>query len=677
MKYTKTIKVLSMLLVVAMLAVMLPAFTMTATESEYEEAPESLTASAGNLAIGATPISQYTPNSDSTWKWDINLINDGTMNTVTDQNQIANGGYHPATSNTVGSTAIGNTPHSEWVGYDFGEAKTFNTVTVYPCRDSDGICHGMPNTLDIDISADGENWVNVYHAGDIVAAGLKGYTFTFASVTARYVRVNGYVSGKDVNNCYYMKLCEIAVFNSDITDMMICPNLALDAKLETSVYHNDSPTWYQSYINDGNRYNLSLTTHNYGQYTGWHTQVGAYGNDGYITYDFEEAKKFDKVVIVPATARYDYTTYGSDDLKLPSKITVQVSDDNATWKDVATLETMPTSYQLIELTFTAETARYCRIYMTASGQPVKLSEIEVYDSTNMVAIGGEQDDTVITKPNTNMALEGTVVYSSVITSGTDWQPQYLNDGITEGTGFTTAVSSSAWVGYEFEHLTTVNKVVLYPSTISGGDIGVWSGIPKSFTVEYTTDGLNWVTVATVTNTTVPDAPVTVLFDAVNVKTIRISSSDLYPKQTDEGRTYIQLAEMEVWNTDASTELEAKGTLSAFIQTRPDAEVSTSHDLRMVLVANYEAIMNYESLSVTLTFELAEGGQKVLNRTLGGASSDYVLYKSITAGNEVYTAVEGNVIFGNIVTDIPNGAYTGISLSVVDQSGNTVYEGSTN
>ncbi len=667
-----------MLLAVAMLAVMLPSFMLTAAESEpsYEEAPESLTAAAGNLAIGATPISQYSAHADGNWSWDINLINDGTMNSTFFEEQIGNGGYHTGPSHMIGQNAIGTTPHSEWVGYDFGEAKTFNTVTVYPCRDSDGICNAMPHTLDIDISANGVDWVNVYHAGDIATAGLQAYTFTFASVTARYVRVNGYVSSTDANGAYYMKLSEIAVFSSDTA--MICPNLALDAKLETSAWHPGDTTWQQSYINDGNRYNLSLTGFDYGQYTGWHTATNAYGNDGYITYDFEEAKKFDKVVIIPATERYHFRGNGADNLYLPSKFTVQVSDDNATWSDVAVLDTMPTEYAPIELTFTAVEARYVRIYMAASGGAVKLSEIEVYDSTNMVAAGGEKDETVVTKPNTNMALEGEVVYSSIITSGDVWQPQYLNDGITDSLGgFTTAAVGSAWVGYTFEHLTTVNKVVLYSAGVTGDDIGVWSGIPKSFSVEYTVDGLNWTTVATVTNTTVPEGPVTVSFDAVNVKTIRVNSSDLYPKATDGGRTYVQLAEMEVWNTDASTELKATGTLSAYIQTRPDADVADNHDLRMVLVANHEAIKNYAYLTVTMTFDLAEGGQKSFTRTLGGANSDYELYKSITAGGEVYTAAEGNVIFGNIVTDIPNGAYTGISLSVVDQSGNIVYEGTTN
>ncbi len=674
MTYTKTTKLLSVLLAAAMLAVMLPVFMMhAAEESAYEEVPAEISAPAGNIAIGATVISQYGGHVDGNWKWDQNLINDGTMNSVDLGGLVGNGGYH-----TAPAAGLSGGPHSAWVGYDFGEAKTFNTVTIYPSRDNDGLCHGMPATLDIDVSANGTDWVNVYHAGDIALAGLQGYTFTFAATTARYVRVNGYMSLPDVNNAYYMKLCEIAVFNKE--SAKICPNLALDAKVETSAAHNDLPTWSDTYINDGNRYNLSLTQWDFGQYTGWHTNTGAYGQDGFITYNFEEKVRFDKVVIVPSTCRYHKNNAKNDDLWLPAKFSIKVSDDNATWREVATLDTMPTAYAPIELTFVAQEAQYVRIDMTQTGSPIKLSEIEVYDSTHLVDVGGEEDTTVITKPNTNMALEGAVMYSSVIVSGTTWAPANLNDGVipTEG-GFTTGDSSatgSAWVGITFEHLTTVNKVVLYPAAGSGVD--GWSGIPKSFTVEYTTNGLEWITVAKVENTAPTADPVTVSFASVNAKAIRVNSSELYPKTNDGNRMYIQLAEMEVWNTESSTELSTKDTITAFLQTRPNADAADKQDMRLVFVTDLAKVSAFASLKVTVTFTLAAGGEKVLTTTLGGLASDYELYKKITADGEVYTAKDGQAIFGNIVVGIPNGAYTAISVTVVDgaDSSNTVYTAST-
>ncbi len=670
MTYTKNTKALAILLAIALLVVMLPAFVLAAAEAPaYEESPASLTAAGGNLALGATVIAQYEATG-------LALLNDGTMNSTA----TGNDGYRVDTDAAEQATLL-EAPHSEWVGLDLGAAKEFNSVTVYPSRDADGICRGMPNTMTVEVSANGSDWTAVYYAGNLVFDTLKGYTFEFAPVAARYVRVIGYISQTDADGKYAMKLSEIALHKSAAAK--VCPNLAIGRCIETSGYHPAAPTWDQGYIDDGNRYNLSTTTFDYGQYTGWHTQASPslVNEDAYFVFDLKNITKLDKVVVVPATERFHYKHPGTDALYLPSAISVQVSSDNSTWTDVATCDTMPTTYEDIVITFTAVEARYVRVNMTASGNYVKLSEIEIYDTSKTVT-AGETDDTVITKPNTNMALEGTVIASSILSSPENgWTADRLNDNALDlSGGFTTADSSAtgtAWVGYEFDNLTTVNKVVLYPAGGSGYD--TWSGLPKTFTVDYTVDNINWITVATVTNA-VPAfelEPVTVTFDAVNVRKIRINSSELYPKNSDGGRMYIQLAEMEVWNSDEDTELASGFTgLSAFVQTRP-ADTAGMNDMRLILVANYAEIAKLYSVTVNMTFTLQDGTTKTLEKVLGGETSDYQLFSKVTAGNEVYTAAEGDVIFGNIITDIPSGGYTGFTLTVTDNNDTVLYEGSAN
>jgi len=89
-------------------------------------------------------------------------------------------------------------------------------------------------------------------------------------------------------------------------------------------------------------------------------------------------------------------------------------------------------------------------------------------------------------------------------------------------------------------------------------------------------------------------------------------------------------------------------------------------MRIVIVANEEKLSKISSTAkVTVTFVLESGAEVYLENTLGGADSDYGLYRKVTADGDEYVAAEGYCLFGNIVTNIPNGAYTSIALTIVD------------
>ena len=136
---------------------------------------------------------------------------------------------------------------------------------------------------------------------------------------------------------------------------------------------------------------------------------------------------------------------------------------------------------------------------------------------------------------------------------------------------------------------------------------------------------------------------------------------------------IQLAEMQVYNNRAE-ELTCEETFEAHFQTRASGE--NAHDARIILLTKPELLEAYDKVDVAITFTLTDGGTKVINGTLGGAASDYTLYKRITAGADLYKAAEGAAIFGNIVTDIPNGAYTNVSVTITNGS-DVLYEASLN
>lgn len=700
MTYTKFTKGLCILLSICMLAVMLPAFLSFAatTPGPYDESfvadpdtayNEKLSAS-DNLALGATVNSLYGGHTDDNWGWHIEDLTDGSTNYLYAQDgdrwQVGNGGYHSYPHTPYGNSGLAAINHEEWITVDMGALKTFTTVELYPCRDSDGVCHAFPNTFDIDVSVDGTNWLTVAHVGDVKyeAGEFAPTVVQFDEVTAQYVRVNVFSMSKDINGKFYTKLSELAVFNR-ARDAAYCPNYALDAELSHSDAHVGG-AWLPSTISDGNRYNVNFDHSNqkdFGQYVGWHTSTTAPGTDpAWVAFKFKAAKKVDRVMVWPSTELY--TEGGAQGLYLPTSFVIQTSTDGAEWTDVTTFSEMPATYQAITIDFDAVTTEYIRVYMPRNGA-IKLSEIEVYDSTALIL--PEVDNTVIEERDVNLALGATPIYCG-ITPAAGWDPSYLNNGTLEDAGFTTNENPAfPYVGYRFEHKTKLNKIVLY-SSISNDerDIGTWSGVPKCFTVDYTVDGLLWKTVTAVTNTTPPAGheAVEIVFDEIVAKEIRITASELYPKGSDSNKGYIQVSEMEVWYTDAEAELSAGDPISAYLQTRAvkDNEgnlVDGYSDLRIVLVGDFEALKAAVPLTVTVSFELDGVEVWSFSKQLGGANNAYTLYDSITADGETYTAADGAVIFGNIVTDIPDGAYSDITLTVADSADDTniLYYGTTN
>ncbi|MBQ7365265.1 MAG: discoidin domain-containing protein [Clostridia bacterium] len=697
MKYTQKTKWLAVLLAASMLVALLPAFFSFATEGAYEENPASLTKENGNLAIDASVISQYGAHNDAPWLWDIERIHNGSMDTVPGE-QIGNGGYHSFTAIPLGNNrATGEKNHSEWVGYDFGEPTTFDTVVFYPCRDSDGICHAFPNTFSIDISSNGEDWITVKFVGDYGIPAFGPLTFRFEEVTAQYVRLNALSLNKDVNGAYYLKFSEFAVFNTDYVPDPQNPNYATSATVTSSPYHTDPGSWWLEAINDGNRYNVNQSTANdrkdFGQYIGWHTSTAvAQSEDAWIAFDLGSVKKVDRVVVMPGTERFVHGLQqdGSylDNLHLPTSIKIETSENGSDWSELTALTSVPNTYAPIVIDFTATETQYVRVYMTRTTH-VKLSEIEIIDTTTTVG-EEEEDTTVVTKPDENLALDASLFYTSYIGVPGAWDPSFLNNGvIEEDGGFTTGKLTSTnagYVGYEFDHLTTVNKVILYACKTNEGDIGTWSGLLKTFKLEYSPDGFNWYLLSEVTHATVPasNAVLELSFAAVNAKFIRINATDLYAKTSDYNEKYIQLAEMEVWYTEESSTLSTDDTVSAYLQTKPatdkdGAAVKGFEDLRIILVGNMEALSEFRSVTVTVTFELSEGGVKTLTKVLGGENSDYKLYQKITAAGETYVAAEGSAIFGNVITDIPVDAYTAIAIEITDSADitNILYQGYAN
>lgn len=692
-------KALSLLLVLAMFLTIAP-LTVFAydTEGDGISQIEAGLQSSENLAYGKEVIHPDTAlNQGAGANWFPGNLTDGTLNYDAGNDETC--GYHSQHNTQISREKN----HLEWAGVNFGEVTKFDTLVIYPAKPEGkhglDTCPGFPNAFRVDVSNDGESWltltitVNGDYANsaetifDYAAPKAEPVTIQFKPVEAQYVRFVG-VSLNYFVDGFYLKLSELAVYHREHVPSYryeYFENIAAGKPVSTPIggYHTDpTSNWALGNINNGTPYDMCTYDGNrdYGQFTGFHSQViGGAPNEIAVEIELGEGSTFNQVKIWPSTEKYSgMCQENGGNFYFPENFTFQISDDGNTWTTVKTVTGYSVSEyaaQVFDLDETC-TAPYFRFHMTdLGGKSIKLSELEIFDTNKPLTASSDDvkpEETVVVKPNENLALGQKVIASSQIHIPDSWEEGRLNDGeIQMSGGFTTSITNegAAYVGYAFDQPTVLNKVVLYSSQGGAADINLdlddttylWSGIPQSFKVQYTRDGIGWITVAEKSFDEVPDwnTPVEVTFETVVATQIRIWSDDLYAKDSDFSNKYIQLAEMEVWYDP--TVLGSTNAFAAYLQTKENG--GNAQDLRVVLVANLNKLPAVESATVKITFTLADGGEKTLTRTLGGESSDYELYRSITAAGETYTACEGCAIFGNIITGIPEGAYTHVAVTI--------------
>ncbi len=344
-----------------------------------------------NLALGATPIYGGYSHVDDVWNWNIANINDGDPLEITHNPENGGGtasGYH--------SGFGGSMPDPQWVGFDFGAKKTFNTMVVYPVN-----TYTHPVDFEIQVSNDGETWTTVLSKTDYSiptyctpnAHGYLPQTFTFDSQNAQYVRLYATKFGHDGAN-YAMKLTEIEVFN--ITEQAPAgpENLALRKPITSDSAHTDtsSNTWGIENLNDGDRVNLCTHYLDYGQYVGYHTSPatphdGSDAAKAHVTIELGEGTTFNKVVIIPSNELYSIKTLENrnDDpsnpqgLYFPENFRIQVSNDGETWTDVVVKTDYQATVDPQVFEFDAVTGKYVRLQMEKLTHFVKLTEFEVYN----------------------------------------------------------------------------------------------------------------------------------------------------------------------------------------------------------------------------------------------------------------------------------------------------------
>lgn len=93
-------------------------------------------------------------------------------------------------------------------------------------------------------------------------------------------------------------------------------------------------------------------------------------------------------------------------------------------------------------------------------------------------------------------------------------------------------------------------------------------------------------------------------------------------------------------------------------------VGGKSDLRIILVASYELLCENDDAALTI-----EIGGKTITK---GVVDDLHVYQSAMAAGNTYTAADGAVLFGLVITEVPNDAWENVTVTLT--TAETVYTG---
>lgn len=152
------------------------------------------------------------------------------------------------------------------------------------------------------------------------------------------------------------------------------------------------------------------------------------------------------------------------------------------------------------------------------------------------------------------------------TVGVEWAAPWLNDGeelygkvqqTTYSSGMHSGPDATEWVKLTFPEQETIQSVKIYPRNASA------LCFPSSYTIELSTDGENWTTVAEKKNYTHKDGnePVVHEFEPTEARYLKLNATKL----THDGNPstyYLQIREIEAYNNDGvNVALRTNGTVA--------------------------------------------------------------------------------------------------------------------
>lgn len=264
------------------------------------------------------------------------------------------------------------------------------------------------------------------------------------------------------------------------------------------------------------------------------------GNTLYATVDLGSNQSVGVVKLYPFTGS---ASAGGGNPGFPVDFTIQTSTDGISFSTVKTITAQPNPNSVAQsYSFTATTARYVKIAATKLGEPqsteagvyrLQLAEIEVFTSGNIAA-------------------GATVTSNNSWESPPGWAASHLTDDDTQ-TSYTsyssTTTSVAAYAQVDLGSAQNVSLIKLHGRPYWTLD-GAVPGFPTDYTVQLSTDGINYSTIKTVTNGVNPYGyPVEIAISPTSARYIKVNVTQVgEPAYGDEGNYRFQLAEIEAFKS---------------------------------------------------------------------------------------------------------------------------------
>lgn len=478
--------------------------------------------------------------------WSRSKVNDGWQAGITGSNFYTNG---------FSSAARPEQDSNEWIEIDLGANKTFNVVKLFPRTDEPAYGGGSANfpvDFTIQVKPNGGAYSTVKIVTDQRDPQGIPQGYFLGSQTARYVKIDVSRLGTPVHfetTNFRLQLAEIEVFNdsavnssSAFTGTFIpvsipAPRLQDNIAFgKAGTVSSVAPRNFADNLVDGIKSNIWVSDNSVSTN---HTES--------IVLDLGKRYAVSKVDLYP---RNDEGNVGQG---FPVNFTIQTSTDGTTWGTAVS----KTGYALPgdsvqSFSFIPVNARYVKIEGTSLRQNpadgnlyrMAFAEVEVYGN--------------------NRGLGETVAVSSTEAGGTGWYKDGLVDGFRRSSAWSSnsnlSIDHTEWAKVDLGDSYSISIVDLYPR-VDTGNVG--QGFPIDFTIQTSTDDVNWTTVVTETGYAQPGNEVqSFSFSMQMARYIKVEGTKLRPNPADNNFYRMQLVEMEAYG--GSKALNKKVTASSSV-----------------------------------------------------------------------------------------------------------------
>jgi len=256
----------------------------------------------------------------------------------------------------------------------------------------------------------------------------------------------------------------------------------------------------------------------------------------WVQLDFGQNKKISEVQLSPRTDGVN-AGYG-----FPIDFTIQLSTDGTNWSTVLTKTATPLPTGIQTYDFNGTTARYVKINGTSlrsnpndlNNYRMQFAEIKTFGS------------------NTGNLAELKPVTASSSYEASDWFTHRVNDG-QKGT----VAGSRGWssqnlltqnhtesIKVDTGAVQSISTVNLYPRN-DASQVG--NGFPIDFTIQISSDNVNWSTVVTRTNYAKPGNAAQIFsFTSQSARYVKVTGTNLRANPTESNYYRMQLAEIEIY-----------------------------------------------------------------------------------------------------------------------------------